>query len=459
MGDHAKLSPSARHRWAACPGSVREEARYPEPPSGPAAVEGTHTHTLLEYCVKSAALAGPMHMVGHTMKDHEGEFRVTQDQAKRVELAMDYIRSRVKDHTQYEVISETRVNPEFLTGRDDLHGTVDVQIWAGDVYEIIDYKDGMNPVPVVRNPQLVQYALGVLSRFKLTPFDEFPFKTFRFTIIQPKLALKGMEPITSWEAPVSELLAQVPVIVAEAKATEDPDAPLIPGEAQCKYCKHKGSCSALAGNVMEKIGMMFQPVSGPQPEVPSFLSAPAVPVTAEVLPPLPDLATQSANKDPMSMTPEQLQQALEAVPLLRQFIDGIEKEALRRMEAGQTIPGFKLVRGRGSRKWALPDEEMVEVLKKMCVPKNAIFKAEVVSPAKVKDLTWTKKVKGEEVKATLGEKQLKRLEAEYITYSAGKPTIAPLSDSREAIVTNVAPMFQAIETPVQPAVALPDWLQ
>ena len=28
---HAKLSPSSAYRWLACPGSVREEAKYPEP--------------------------------------------------------------------------------------------------------------------------------------------------------------------------------------------------------------------------------------------------------------------------------------------------------------------------------------------------------------------------------------------------------------------------------------------
>ena len=36
-----------RDRWSACPGSVREEAKYPDT-SSPAAVDGTHTHTLLD---------------------------------------------------------------------------------------------------------------------------------------------------------------------------------------------------------------------------------------------------------------------------------------------------------------------------------------------------------------------------------------------------------------------------
>ena len=53
MSDHATLSPSKRHRWAACPGSVREERAYPEDRSGPAAIDGTHTHTLLDKCIKA----------------------------------------------------------------------------------------------------------------------------------------------------------------------------------------------------------------------------------------------------------------------------------------------------------------------------------------------------------------------------------------------------------------------
>ena len=49
---HDQFSPSKRHQFGHCPGSIREQAKYPEGPSGPAAVDGTHTHTLLEHCIK-----------------------------------------------------------------------------------------------------------------------------------------------------------------------------------------------------------------------------------------------------------------------------------------------------------------------------------------------------------------------------------------------------------------------
>ena len=74
MSTHANLSPSKRHRWGSCPGSIREEAKYPDDRSGPAAIDGTHTHTMLEFC-----LSGPWEpeeLVDQIMQDDDGSFIV-----------------------------------------------------------------------------------------------------------------------------------------------------------------------------------------------------------------------------------------------------------------------------------------------------------------------------------------------------------------------------------------------
>ena len=94
MTAHAQLSPSKRHRWALCPGSIREEAKFPDEGSGAAAIDGTHSHTLLEHCI-NGGLADPKDMIGVRMKDHEGEFVVDADRAERVKIAIEYIRTRV----------------------------------------------------------------------------------------------------------------------------------------------------------------------------------------------------------------------------------------------------------------------------------------------------------------------------------------------------------------------------
>jgi hypothetical protein len=223
----------------------------------------------------------------------------------------------------------------------------------------------------------------------------------------------------------------VKTLTFEAMSTDAPNAPLVPGESQCKYCRAKGSCSALASNVMKEIGVMFQPVT----------------VTTNVL----DVAQQSANKDPAVMSDDQIRQIMEAAPLMRQLIEGVEKEAQRRLESGQSIPGLKLVNGRGSRAWTLDDDQIAEKLIKMGIPKTAIYETKLVTPAKAEKLTWEKR---DGTKVTLTDRQLKLMNQEYVAKLAGKLTVAPESDSRPAITTNAAPLFSAVETPAE----LPAWL-
>ena len=430
MSTHAQLSPSKRHRWALCPGSIREEAKYPDERSSPAAIDGTHSHSLLEHCIK-AGLADPTAMVGIKMKDHDGEFVVDADRAARVKIAIEYIRERSMSG-MFKVISEQRVDPQFLLGRDDLSGTVDCQIIGPDWVEIIDYKDGMGVVSAEGNMQLEQYTYGVLAGYKLPVNAEYPVKSVIMTIIQPKLALKGMQVTSSFTRDVRDMLNDLGTIVVQAAATDAPDAPLVPGESQCKFCRAKGSCAALAGNVMKEVGIMFQPV------------------VSQTL----DVAQQSADKDPATMDDQQIRQIMEAAPLMRQLLEAVEKEALRRLEAGQSIPGLKLVHGRGSRVWALSEEEMAEKLIKMGIPKSAVYETKLVTPAKAEKLTWEKR---DGTKVSLTDRQLKRMEQEYVTKLAGKLTVAPESDSRPAVITNAAPLFSAVEA-APAAESLPSWL-
>lgn len=180
---------------------------------------------------------------------------------------------------------------------------------------------------------------------------------------------------------------------------------------------------------------MFQPVAQPQ-----------------VL----DVAQQSADKDPTTMDNAQLTQIMEAAPLMRQLLEAVEKEALRRMKAGQSVPGLKLVNGRGSRAWSLTEDEIAQKLIKMGVPKGNVYETKLVSPAKAEKLTWSKTVGGEVVTKQLSERQLKTMETEYVTKLAGSLTVVPESDSRVAVVLNAAPMFSAVEAPV--VETLPAWL-
>lgn len=425
---HDEFSPSRRVRFKHCAGSIREESKYPEGPSGPAAVDGTHTHTFLEHCVK-AHLANPLDFIGLEMVDHEGEFVVDAERANRVAVAINYLRQRITPNMKVE--SEIRVDPEFLIGRKGASGTVDVLIY--DPYakeiEIIDYKDGIQPTDA--REQLEQYAVGVLAGFKV-PHNLFTaYHTVHLTVIQPKLVWKNLEPITTVTFPVKYFLDDVVgSLAAELANASAPDAPLTPGEKQCKYCRAKGGCTAYAQFVMKEVNVMFAPVETPTPL---------------------DLVQQSADKNPATMDNAQLRQILEAAPLLRQLIEAVEEEAMRRLQAGQKVEGLKLVHGRGSRVWAHNEDEMAEKLVAMGIPKGAIYETKLVSPAKAEKLTWEKR---DGSKNQLSKKQLERLN-EYITKMAGKLTVVPESDSRPAVVTDASSMFGAVNNEPD----LPAWLK
>lgn len=417
MTTHSKLSPSSRHRWQLCPGSVREEAKYPEGKSSPASIDGTHSHTLLEWCIKMND--DPYECIGSVMEDHEGQFTVNADRAERVKVALDYIY-----RTRGEVIAEKRVTLEKLLGRKDLGGTVDVQIISDEMVEVIDYKDGINPVEVQGNPQLEQYALGVISERMPKPYVK-----VRMTVIQPKLRIKGLPAISSYDTTVNDLVeGAASRLVVEAAATDNPDAPLVPGDVQCRHCKAKGNCSALVNKTMESVGMFFKPI------------------VKEVVP---SVAHQAAAKDPTTMSNDELKELLEAAPLMRQMLAAAEEEALNRAKAGQAISGYKLVNGPGSRSWSGTEEEMAEKLVKMGIPKSSVYVTKLVSPAQAEKLMWEKK---DGTKVTLSEKQLKRMETEYVVKNKGKLTLVPESDPRQSAVVDVQHLFA-------PVVEIPTWMK
>ena len=414
---HSKLSPSKRIRWAQCPGSVREERAYPESRSSPGAIDGTHTHTVLEWCIEHG-LINPV--VGMTLTDHDGEFTIDDDRAERVRFALAHIKT-VKERLgeACQVISESRVDPAKLLGRDDLSGTIDVQIIGHNVVELVDYKDGINPVKAKGNQQLEQYAAGWMAEH----WDELSrYTSIRLTIIQPKSRTKGGTGIDTYEATLDEALGWLSVIAEEAKATDDPNAPLVPGDAQCKYCPHK-ACSARAGAALDASGISFD-----------------------------DLTQGAADKDATTMSNEEIQKVLEAAPLIRQMIANAEEEAMRRFKAGKAIPGLKVIRGRGSRSWSLEEEQMAERLTKMGIPKGEVYSTKLISPAQAEKLKWSKK---DGTQMQLSERQIKTLEKEYIKKSNGELKVVLESAEGEPVVLSTEGMFHAVAPAPE---ALPAWL-
>lgn len=417
---HSRLSPSARSRWSVCPASVRASEGLPPEPSGAASIDGTHTHTLLEQCVNMMLMPADA-FIGQTMTDHEGSFVVDADRAERVQVALNYIQARMALFARATVHAEVKVDPAPVTGRDDLSGTVDVHIITtgtdGSVgVEIIDYKDGVQRVPAKNNPQLEQYAIGLMCRY-----PKLPFKRVTMTIVQPKLRALGLDPISAWEVDVADFYGPTrDAIVAQAKATDDPNAPFVAGD-HCKWCRVKG-CTAKTTQTLAKAGIAFPGVGD---------------ATANVV----DQAASLMTPDVMSDA--QLLDIVRAAPMIRAMLDSVETHVRDRFAAGKPVPGLRMVTTPGKRNWALPDDEIAAKLIKMGVPKAMLYKKALISFTAVeKGLSW---VKRDGTPAALAKNQIERVMNDYVAKGPGSVKVV-LEDSLEAKdrATDVAKLFNPV---------------
>lgn len=424
---HARLSPSSRYRWQLCPGSANALVAYESTgKSSAAAIDGTHSHTLLEHCVKNMAdgkVRDPKFYLGMVLQDHEGMFAPDTTRVDRVRIATDYINSRLEELPNATVVAEKHVDPSQLLGRADLGGTVDVHIVSLGTLEIIDYKDGMNHVEAKDNPQLEQYFFGLFSELAASGNIP-PFSKVRLTIVQPKLALTGGTPISFCEYDLAELLDRIPKIVDESAATDKPDAPFVAGDKQCRYCAHKVNCKAFSDMSFGAMGVKLENI-----------------VT--------DVATATGD----TLPDDKLKELIIAAPLIRKMLEEAEQEALHRIQSGHPIPGLKAVTGPGRRGWAYDDAEMEAKLKRFRIPKSAIWKTSLITPAQAEALRWTDR-SGEE--HSLTPKQLDLLNKELVKRAEGKLTVVPESDRRtEVEFGDLSKVFSAV--PSEEA-AVPSWL-
>lgn len=344
---------SASDRIYACPGYPNVAAMYPPEPSGEAAIDGTHSHTYLAYCLESQIWDAST-LIGEKMADHEGEFIIEADRAERVQVALDYVKSRVESLPNCKVIVEDFVDAGEQFGIPQWGGSVDITLIWDTGYEIIDFKDGYKAVDP-KTKQTVTYGGGVRAKYNLHHLP------IRRTIVQPK---RFRQPQWVEESAVqfSGTLGDLANVMQQSRS---PSAPRRPGD-HCKYCvgAQPGRCHEFnhqTRSVMNDIVTNNTPIGAPGPL---------------------QIAEIGAN------TPdEQLIQMLDMAPLIKQMLIEAEKEAIRRASNGTVFPGRKLVRSTASEKWV---DNAEEELNRMRVPKSVIYKEVPRTPKQVYTDDWFK---------------------------------------------------------------------
>lgn len=212
---HSERSPSASKRWINCPGSVNLCADIPEPPSSPAADEGTEAHLWCEKALRGEDYsAAPL-----AMRTHATAYAAYCRQAIRGPISV-----------------ETRVDLSDLIGPGE-KGTCDASGLTGETLHVIDFKYGRGWVDAEDNTQLQIYAIGV---WQALPADV-NVETITFHIYQPRA---GDGKPRRWSQSIGEFMEFALALPGYVAATHEPNAPTIAGD-WCVFCKGKLKCDKL----------------------------------------------------------------------------------------------------------------------------------------------------------------------------------------------------------------------
>lgn len=397
---HATLSPSSADRWATCFASVQLEAGFPDS-SSDYADEGTAAHSLAEMALSEGKDAAAY--IGRRIAVSKSKtIEVTDDMATEVQKYVDYVRQVSGGQ---ELMLEQRL--DISRWVPECFGTSDAVILRDDgELHICDLKFGRGvKVDAEGNRQMMLYALGALDTFSMLQ----DFDRVRMTIHQPRL-----NHVSEASMRVEDLLVEGEKLKAAAQRaylyvdSETPPVPsdFAPGEKACRFCKARGACPAAAQEVARSVSRNVEASADDFDVVKPDAQTPVV----------------------------DLSYLMSKVDEVEDWCKAVRGELFRRLQAGISVAGWKLVAGKaGARKWS--DAQAAEdAMKAMRLKSDEMYDKTIISPTNAEKLLkdnprrWTK------------------LQA-LITRSDGAPSVAPESDRRPALVVKpAADDFDVVET-------------
>lgn len=407
---HSKLSASAADRWIACPGSVVLSAGLPDNTSEYAAW-GSVAHRVADECLTRSK--DPATFVG--LQSNQDGYTIVVD-ADMVECVQTYLQNLGEMTAGADLFeSETRTNyAAWLNVDPDLAwGTADATAVLGTELQVHDLKTGRGvEVDAVENRQMMLYAGGKLLEMEALGID---IETVRLVIHQPRVRKAPSE----WTLTRDELVAwltgearRAAQRVLRAHEAVEFDPYLSAGD-HCRWCRARATCPELRADVAATVAD----------------TVPASPEEFAVLEPSVNPPADTAHTQA-----SWLAMCLSRVDMIEDWCSAIRAEALRRLSAGEPVPGYKLVQGkRGARQWADPAEAEKVLREKFRLPIEMAYDLKLISPT-----TAEKLAKAGEI----GPRQWAKV-IPLIVQRDGAPSVAPVSDSRPAIT--VQPVAEAFD--------------
>jgi hypothetical protein len=381
---HSRIGASSMHRWSVCPGSVAASKDIVSK-SSKYAEEGSDAHALAAHCLKTKE--DPSKFGFQTVTLEGRTFTVDKEMVNAVSEYVDNIYLDINPVTEDVLVVEQRFDlSEVHPG---LFGTADAVTWKPRQKQLIvdDFKYGAGiAVDPENNPQLLYYGLGALLACN------YPAATVTLRITQPRCDhAKG--PVRWWTIDALDLLDFKADLKKYAQATEDPNAPLVPGD-HCRFCPAAPHCKALRGQAQEIAKLEFAPT--------------------------------------LAYDPADLKRALDSRDIVKAWLKTLDEFAYAEAEAGRPAPGYKLVAKRPTRKWR-SEGEVIDHLQND--PINEYSPEQMFEPRALKSPAQLEKIVG---KGKLDE---------FITSESSGHVLAPESDKRPAI-TRITAAQEFASSPV-----------
>lgn len=371
---HALLGASSAARWIACPPSARATEYLPDEETQYAA-EGTRAHEVCEahlrYSLSFWENGEDSPMLGESIR-LDGQ---PDDPPEMVKAANQYVSFLHELWVGFPCRPGVFIEQEVDVSRwvPQGFGTCDCLMIGGGILHIIDFKYGQGvPVNPERNPQLMYYALGAYELFN--GIDD--IDTVRMSIVQPRM----QEEPQTWEISLADLLTWArEVLQPAAEMAWRGEGEFCTGP-HCRFCKAHPACRAWK----DKYG----PLAGFEP--------------------LPQPAT---------LSDEELGDWLQKLEGLAAYAKDLEEYAQQALMEGRTLPGWKLVQGRSTRKWTDQDAAFQKM------EHDGIDEAMLYTRTPI-SLTAAEKM--------IGKKKFAETMSAFITRAPGAPKLAKDSDPRPA---------------------------
>lgn len=375
---HAKLNSSGAHRWMNCPGSVKISEQFPAS-SSIYADEGTLAHDAAEQLIKSGRVSAAHKKKINAFYEEHPELSGDAEQViKTLEPYVDFVKEEFTDAVMHDggtqLLTEQRV--DLTAWIPGGFGTTDVAIIGGKTLHIIDLKYGKGvPVFAEGNPQLRLYALGTLAMLEMV----YDIDEVKMTIYQPRIDNVSSDTISAAEL---KSWGENEVKPAAELALSD-NAPFAAG-SWCQFCPARQQCRTRAENYM----------------------------------------SLAEYKKKALLSVEEIGKILEDVDGLVKWAEDLKEGALTRALEGENFPGWKVVEGRSIRKYSGTEDEIVRQCEGAGYDHALLYETKLLTVSAMEKM--------------MGKKQFAEVLGDYVEKPAGKPTLAPESDKRPAIVNATA---------------------